>query len=323
MNRISKPIRSRLERRQRHWTAGLMLGSLLIAAGCAGPQDQGGQVPSAAQTTGTPSPSPAGQDEAGLSPASMLERGSKALAEVRNFDLDMELRQQMVTDGETTSMSMSNKGTIFLEPLVLKQVTVNDFMGEQSTIDSYLNKDGYYMYDHSNSSWSRMLASEVPKIKATLSDFQIAPSKELDKIKPHAASFKASSKEGVTTLAYSGDGKDEAAQALVRDLLRSTMGTDEMDAAIRDSIQVASLEYSLEFDEKTGLLKRLKADADVTIEYDEGNPSKLHQELALNYGSWNGAKAVQVPKEALTAPEVMPADQGLLDALGVEEGEQP
>ncbi|QJC53841.1 hypothetical protein HGI30_21470 [Paenibacillus albicereus] len=291
--------------------------ALMLAAGCAG----GGQDGTASPQPSAGAPKQAAStlaEEGAPSAEQVLGRAAETMADTKSLELSMELKQDMETDGQTTSMSMTNEGRIIVEPLALMQKTVNDYMGESSTLDSYLTDSGYYMYDYSNEAWSRMLADEVPKIKATLSDFQIAPAKEIEKIAEHASAFRSGRENGEQVLLYAGSGSDEAAEALVRDLLRSTMGLDDMEARVRDSIEVSALDYRLRFDEATGRLIRLEATADVSIEYDPGNPSRLSQTFTLDYGGWNEAEPVVVPEEAKDAPEVMPADQGLLDALGEE-----
>ncbi|MCM3747624.1 hypothetical protein M3223_09665 [Paenibacillus pasadenensis] len=289
------------------------IAALLIAVGCADNSKD-------AQTT--PQPSAAVEqsrntaDDPGAKGA--LNAGIQAVKDTSSLELTMALKQDITVDGETSSMTMKNSGSVVLEPLAVKQKTENDYMGEKSAVDSYLTSDGYYMYDPAAKAWSRMLADEVPKIKATLSDFQIAPAKELERIMPYAESFRSSLSDGSLVLDYKGSGSDKAADALVRNLLRSTMGIDDMEARVRDSIKVSKLDYRLVFEEKTGMLKQLVADAEMTIEYDPGNPSTLKQSLTIDYSKWNEAEPVIVPEEAKNAPEVMPLDQGLIDALGEE-----
>lgn len=292
------------------------IAALLIAAGCADTAKE-------AQTSPQPS-SAVGQslnkadDPGAKGSEEVLRQGIEAVKDIQSLEFAMELKQELTTDSEAASSSMSNDGSAVLKPLSVKQQTENEYMGEKSAVDSYLTSDGYYMYDPAAKTWSRMLADEVPKIKATLSDFQIAPAKKLERMLPYAASFRSGLSDGGLILEYKGSGSDKAADALVRDLLRSTMGIDDLEARVRDSIKVSKLKYRLVFEGKSGMLKQLVADAELTIEYDPGNPSILKQSLTIDYSKWNEAEPITVPEEAKNAPEVMPLDQSLIDALGEE-----
>ncbi|SDS95898.1 hypothetical protein SAMN05444162_2702 [Paenibacillaceae bacterium GAS479] len=299
-------------------TSGII--AMLVVAGCTdsagGEQKQTSPGPTA--TAGSAQQEKGTDDPGAKKAEDVLKQGIEAVKGAESLQFAMVLKQEMMTDGETTSMSMSNDGSVIVEPLTIKQSTVNEYMGEKSMVDSYLTADGYYMYDPSTKAWSRVLATEVPKVKASLSDLQIAPVKELEKILPHTAVFSSGTESGSQVLEYKGTGSDKAADALVRDLLRSTMGIDDLEASVRDSIKVSSLDYKLIFEGKTDRLKQLVATSQLTIEYDPGNPSTLKQSLTINYSKWNEVAPITVPEEAKNAPEVMPLDQELMDALGEE-----
>ncbi|AJY74585.1 DUF6612 family protein [Paenibacillus beijingensis] len=249
--------------------------------------------------------------------ARILARAQQATAAVSGFNLAMSLQQVLVTGEDTSKLSMTNTGHMELKPLAMKQTTKTDLDGEASTIVSYLTPDGYYMHDLTNKEWSQMDPSEIPKIKETLSDFQTAPSAELAKIAKYADHFsvKENEDDGKTTVVYDGDGIDSDAKALTMELLRSTLGTDQMEQQVKDSINVKSLAYSLTFDRATGYPLQLKAEGDVTVEYEPGKPSKLHQTFVLTYSGWNEKAAVTVPKEGRDAPSVIPPSEELLDEL--------
>lgn len=295
---------------------------LLLAAGCS--QGNGSKVGGAqsgpnaneSKADGADAETEGGGalDRAGEA-ASILLRAQRATSAVNAFNLEMSLDQTLVTGKETSRLEMTNTGHVQLKPLAMKQTTKTDLDGDASTIVTYLTPGGYYMHDLTNKEWTQMDPSEIPKIKETLSGFQTAPSSELGKIAAYADLFSVRETGGRQTLVYAGGEGDSAAKALTMELLRSTLGTDQMEQRTKDSIKVTSFSYTLIFDRASGYPLQLKAEGDLTVEYEPGTSSKLHQTLTLTYSRWNEKAVITVPKEGKEAPSVIPPSPEMLEEL--------
>ncbi|GMK38174.1 hypothetical protein PCCS19_12280 [Paenibacillus sp. CCS19] len=241
-----------------------------------------------------------------------LEQSAEAAAKSKTWTIEMKLGQKM----DEEAMDMTTTGVVVREPLQMKQSIDSEYAGEKSKMETILTPDAYYMHDMATDDWTRMTASVIPEVKETLSDYQVKPSEPVKRLEASSSKLRGSTNEaGQLQYDYIGDGTDAGATAIIDDVLRGTFGGGTMTKEIADTIQVNSFTYQLTTDQATKLPVDVKMAMELTIEFEKGQPSTLHQTLDIKYSDWDGGQTVTVPEAAKKAEEITPPTQDLIDEL--------
>ncbi|MGG4033548.1 DUF6612 family protein [Paenibacillus cisolokensis] len=245
-----------------------------------------------------------------------LDKAAASFKGVDVFGIDMKLDQRLTTDGQTSELVIANEGNVSIEPLVMRQTVESTFDGQTDKLAAYLTPDGYFTQDLVTGEWSRMDESELPKIKASMSDYQIAPADQMKRLARHAAAFSATKDdEGNVVLAYEGDGAGEDARALLIDVLTVTLGGGALPEGVEDSIETETMSYRIVLDPDTARPVTVDVTADLTLEFEPGHPSKLTQTMSVRYDDWGEPFEADVPDEAKRAPEVIIPDAETMEEL--------
>jgi hypothetical protein len=241
-----------------------------------------------------------------------LEQAAEAAAKPKTWSIEMKLGQKMNEE----TMDMTTAGVVVREPLRMKQSIQSEYEGEKSKLETILTPDGYYMHDLTTDDWTRMTASVIPKVKETLSNYQVKPSEPLKKLEQSADKLKSSTNSaGQLQYDYTGDGTDAGARAIIDDVLRGTFGGGTMTKEVVDTIKVKSFTYQLTTDAASKLPIHVNMAMELTMELEKGQPATLNQTLDIKYSDWDGGQSVTVPEAAKKAEEVTPPTQELIDEL--------
>lgn len=87
---------------------------------------------------------------------SFLETLIEKNSELNSFAADMDIEQEMTFFGETIKMDMSLLMEFVVDPLGMYQhlvMNMEELEGLEISMEAYLTKDGYYMYDSDSDQW--------------------------------------------------------------------------------------------------------------------------------------------------------------------------
>ncbi|CAM4278394.1 DUF6612 family protein [Paenibacillus tarimensis] len=236
----------------------------------------------------------------------LLGRSQEAVAKIGSYALAMELKQDLDTGNGQETFSASSQSSIEVEPLQIQQTVTSQYGGEETVYKTILTPQQYFIQDLSIGVWNQLPQSEIELVRGALSDFQIDLKAQAGRLHLAAKDFEVESQEGMYVLSLR-EGAEETGIELLQDLLESTFGGAEFLANIKDSIKIQRLVYQVTLDAKTYYPVKLYVDTDMTLALDPGSPMEMTQQLTADYSKFNAITPIEVPEEALEAPELDPS----------------
>ncbi|PZD97765.1 hypothetical protein DNH61_00425 [Paenibacillus sambharensis] len=246
------------------------------------------------------------EKEQGLQADELLSRSQEAVGKVESYALAMELKQDLDTGSGQETFSASSRSSVEVEPFQMQQTVTSQYGGEETVYKTILTPEKYYIKDLSIGVWNQLPQSEIELVRGALSDFQINLKAQAERLHKAAADFEVESQEGVYVLSLR-EGAEETGIELLQDLLESTFGGAEFLANIKDSIKINRLVYQVTLDAETYYPVKLYVDTDMTLAIDPGSPMEMTQQLTADYSKFNAITPIEVPEDALEAPELDPS----------------
>ncbi|WP_020619452.1 DUF6612 family protein [Paenibacillus daejeonensis] len=275
----------------------LLLVLVLVIAGCSQSEENAEGAPDSEAVT-------------------ILDQAIRQAQAKERFAMTMKLGQNLShNEGQSSEQfSMTSEGKVELEPLAVEQM-IESGEGESPTqIETILTPDGYYVYDHTfDEGWRQYPQDEIATVTETLSDYQVNPVAQLERIKETVGgSLTVSEEDGMQILSYEGNGGDRESTALMNDLLDSTLNGSQLPQEVRDSVETEMLQYRIVMDGETGLPVEIWSQSTFSIAFEAGYPVDIDQTFEVSYRDWDATEPVTVPEEALNAPEIeMPSAEEL------------
>ncbi|MFS0725771.1 DUF6612 family protein [Paenibacillus sp. 1P07SE] len=275
----------------------LLLVLALVVSGCT----------QAAENTESPADSEA---------ITILDEAIREVQTKERFALTMRLDQDLShNEGQDSEQfAMTSEGKVELEPLAVEQMIESGDDDEPTRLQTILTPEGYYVYDHTfDEGWRQYPQDEIPALTETLSDYQVNPAAQLERLKAAVGgSLTVNEEGGVRILSYQGSGDDRETTALMEDLLDSTLNGAQLPQEVKDSVVIDSLEYRIALDAQTGLPVEIEAASVFSIAFEADYPVDIDQTFAVSYRDWDATEPVSVPEEAVDAPEIeMPSAEEL------------
>ncbi|CAI6081797.1 hypothetical protein COHCIP112018_03430 [Cohnella sp. JJ-181] len=250
------------------------------------------------------------------------------MADVGRYAFTLRLVQELSGGAAAASaFEVKNAGKVERSPLKLDQTVESVQDGEKSSLRAILVPDAYYVYDPSFEEWGKLSSDQAADIARTLSDYQTDPSAALASALSLGQGL-AHGREGERDVVrYEGTGPE--ALAFLKLILKGTLDLESLDDEVQRSIALKSLSVRFALDAGTHLPLAYRIESDMTIAYEPGSPSELHQVFEGTYAKHDATEAISVPAAALEAPELDPpiddpaateGDIGTLDDLGGWEG---
>jgi hypothetical protein len=275
-----------------------LLSVLIIVAGCSS------KAPEASAPSQPASPE---------NPASALLTEAQAAAQTMKkygFQLQMTQKVTGAVKADNADVKIDMLGRAERDPLKLDQTIKSDINGEASTVRSLIVPEAYYMYMPEFEEWSKLSKADAADNVKTLSDFQVNPVKALKDIQTLGDSLTEEQTGQTVTVKYDGTGAE--AKAYVQGLLESTMGLSSFDKSVQESLAIQKLNLSVTLDPQKHWPLSYRIESTMSLEFEPGKKSIIHQTIAGTYSKHNVSAAVTVPQEAKDAidPDQVSQEEG-------------
>lgn len=246
-------------------------------------------------------------------PASALLKEAQTAAQtMKKYGFQLQMNQKVVgpTDADNADVKIDMLGRAERNPLKLDQTIKSDINGEASTLRTLIVPEAYYMYMPEFEEWSKLTKTDAADNVKTLSDFQVNPEKALKSIQTLGNSLTEEQTGQAVTVKYEGTGAE--GKAYLEQLLESTMGISSFDKSVRESLAIQKLNVSVTLDAEKHWPLSYRIESTMTLEFEPGKKSTIHQTIAGTYSKHNVSAAVTVPKEAEEAidPDQMTEEEG-------------
>ncbi|KIL36628.1 hypothetical protein SD71_06325 [Cohnella kolymensis] len=244
--------------------------------------------------------------------AALLTEAQAATRTMKKYGFQLQMTQKVTgaTEADNAYFKVDMVGRVERDPLKLDQTIKNDDNGEVSTLRSLIVPGAYYMYMQDFEEWSKLSKTDAEDNIKTLSDFQVNPEKALKDIQSLGNSLKDEKTGQAVTVKYDGAGPE--GKAYLEGVLESAMGLSSFDKSVRDTLDIQQLNVSVTLDAVKHWPLSYRIESTMTLEFEPGKKSSIHQTIAGTYSKHNASAAVTVPKEAKEAidPDQMPEEDG-------------
>lgn len=253
------------------------------------------------------------EKEAEPSPAAAaLAEGKAAAAQMKKYAFEMRMNQKLSGTPETTAdVKVNMQGLAERDPLKLDQTIHTTIDGETSEVRTVVVPEGYYMYLPEYEEWSKLSAENAKENTATLSDYQVDPSKAVQAVEGLSEFAELANGNRTQVVSYEGTGTEAKIYAIK--LLESTMGLSAMDQQMQNSVKINRLRVAMTFDAELQWPLSYDIDTDLSLELETGKPTTVQMTVSGSYSEINKSRAVALPEEAKGALSPEEIDKQLGD----------
>lgn len=302
-------------KRMRALAAVLLVGMLLLAACGQKPENPGagganspGQNEAGAHPPGGTSPAPSGKpaEQGKTAGADVFAKTIEASAKLESFSVAMNTKQTIEQAGTKTDIQSKIDMDVIMKPqMSFKQALAMNMAGQEMKMDMYLTKDGFYMQNAPTGQWMKLPREQMDQLMGGLTNAEMDPSKQLEKLKQFADDFAISESGGDYVVKLSATG-DKFNDFLKNELKESMGGNPQLGDVLNQSMSAVSfkqVEYTYTVDKKTYNPKSMKVSMDMEMDI-QGQKMRLVQTIDGAYSNYNAIKEIVVPKEALEAQAI-------------------
>lgn len=233
--------------------------------------------------------------------SALLKEAQSAAKNMNKYGFQLQLTQKVTgaVEADNANVKIDMQGRAERNPLKIDQTVKSDIDGEVSSLRTVIVPEAYYMYIPEFEEWSKLSKTNAADNVKTLSDFQVNPEKALKDIQTLGNSLKEEKTGDTITIKYAGS--DDQAKSFLEGLLESTMSLSSFDRSVRDSLFLQKLNVTVTLDAQKHWPLTYRIESAMTLEFEPGKKSTVHQTLAGTYSKHNVSAAVTVPEEAKNA----------------------
>lgn len=291
--------------------AALLVGMLLLSACGQKPEEPGTAAANSPNTTEATT-KPTGESSKPVEPvkaatgADVFAKTMEASAKLESFTVAMNSKQTMEQAGTKMDIQSKIDMDFIMKPQIsFKQVMTVNMSGQDVKMDMYFTKDGFFMKDSSTGQWTKLPKEQMDQMMGMISNEQLDPSKQMEKLKQFANDFTVSESGGDYVVKLSATG--EKFNSFIKNEIKDSMGDNpQMGAMLEQSMSAMSIktvEYTYTVDKKTYNPKSMKVSMDLDMDI-QGQKMRMIQDMEGTYSNYNSIKEITVPKEALEAKTV-------------------
>lgn len=203
-------------------TMSIIFGAMLMLmlAACSQTADPVDKKGESKQGTSTEKASKDKENE--LTLEDVFKKSEAANKDVKSFNVKIDMKQTVEAAGQKQDINSDIDMSFVTEPMAMHQKMTMSLDGQKQEIDSYLTKDGFYMYEPTQKMWMK-LPEEFSGQILQMSEGQSNPSGQLEQLKAfvNEFDFKQDDKNYILTLKADGDKFDKFLKDSVQDALPS------------------------------------------------------------------------------------------------------
>ncbi len=280
-------------------TMSIIFGAMLMLmlAACSQTADPVDKKGESKQGTSTEKEKASKDKENELTLEDVFKKSEAANKDVKSFNAKIDMKQTVEAAGQKQDINSDIDMSFVTEPMAMHQKMTMSLDGQKQEIDSYLTKDGFYMYEPTQKMWMK-LPEELSGQILQMSEGQSNPSGQLEQLKAfvNEFDFKQDDKNYILTLKADGDKFDKFLKDSVQDALPSELQAE----GLMNGMKFNKVDYEVFIDKETFYLNALNMVMEMSTEV-EDQKMNMQMDMKSTYSDYNAVKDkdVEVPKEAL------------------------
>jgi hypothetical protein len=238
----------------------------------------------------------------------VLQKSLEMSKKVKNYNVVMDMKQEMGLMGELVSMSVHSNAMMIMDPLTVHQTTKltssngkdTNNQGISLNMDMYMTKDGFYMKDSTTKNWTHYTSKDFQALTGLQNLQDQTPSKQLDMIKKLIKNAKLIKKENQYVIQVNQVSDNDAEKFILKNF-EQTVGTDkEMKKLVSKSLEIKKLDIELTFDKETFYPIEMDVAFDLSFAFN-GQKTEVKQEVDTVYRNINKIQKFELPNEIKTS----------------------
>lgn len=295
-----------MKKRNKVWrTTAVAILSVCLLAACAQKPEENGVNPTAAPNVSEPAVKPSETTKSKLA-SDVIMKTMVVSSKLESFSVKMNTKQTIEQAAGKMDLQAKIDMDLVMKPqMSFKQSMTMNMMGQDMKMDSYFTKDGFFMKEPTSGQWMKLPREQMDQMMGAISEEQLDPSKQLEKLKPFANDFALteSNDDYTVKLSAGGDKFNEFIKKEMKSYLGSSPELDQLMNQGASSFKISNVEYTFTIDKKTQFPKSMKVFMDMEMDV-QGQKMRIVQNLDGTYTNFNGIKEIVLPKEALEAKSV-------------------
>ncbi|WP_026678374.1 DUF6612 family protein [Fictibacillus gelatini] len=237
-----------------------------------------------------------GAKEQKVTAEQVLEKTTKASANIKNYEMDADMNVEMNAEGHTMKMPTKINAQMATEPLLVHQKMDTEDKGQPVSVEMYITKDEAYM--NQGGQWIKM-PNQGPMDLSKATE-NMSPAKKMEQMKKFVKDLSLKDKGDTYELKMSGKG-DEIKE-FAKEMMAQNMNPQSAQAIEQslNNMKISDLKYTLTIDKKTNYPKQLLLDMNMEIK--EGSHTaemKLHMDSTMS--KFNKVKDLAIPENVKKA----------------------
>ena len=236
-----------------------------------------------------------------LAAGDIFTKSMEASAELNSMTAKMDMNMKM-SQGE---MNLDLTSDIEMEAIVKPDLAMHQkvdmkMMGQETSTDMYMNKDGIYLKNPLDGTWMKAPVDVGIAEQLKAAQEQMDPAKQLEKLKPYMKDLQLT--EGgdkdhyVIKLSTSGEGLKEFVMNEMKNSAGG-MGVDEAAEAMKN-MTINKLDVTYAIDKKTYYPETIDMAMDFSMIV-EGQTAAVNMQVKVDYTGFNNVNEIKIPEEAL------------------------
>ncbi|MFK7691803.1 DUF6612 family protein [Paenibacillus sp. HJGM_3] len=284
----------------------LLTASLISLTACSQKPQESGATPTASAGVGDSSIKTVNEKPKSVTASDVIAKTMETSAKLESFSVSMNTKQTIEQAANKMDIQAKIEMDIVQKPqLTFKQSMSMQMMGQDVKMDMYLTKDGFFMKEPTSGQWMKLPRDQMDQIMSTMSEDQMDPLKQLDKLKAFASDFTLSETNDDYTVKLTANG--EKFNEFIKNEMKAYMGNNpNMETMLNQTtsaVKITSVDYSFTIEKKTQYPKSMKVNMDLEMDL-QGQKMRMVQNIDGTYSNYNGIKEIALPKEALEANAV-------------------
>lgn len=228
-----------------------------------------------------------------LSAKDVLEKTSAASEAQQSMHADMEIVQTLQMGEETQDIHSKIDMDLIMEPLTVRQTMAMEVEGEETALDLFITKEGFFMKDPASGQWMKFPGDMYEEMVGAVNqpvDFTM--------YEQFAEEFTVEETADAYVLSMKGSG--EKFSALMQDIMEQNMpaAMDEEQLEVLSNMNVEQIDMKFTVDKKTFYTKDFDIDMVMTVE-EQGEQVRMTQNMKGVVSKINEIDEIVVPKEVI------------------------
>ncbi|MRG85216.1 DUF6612 family protein [Salinibacillus xinjiangensis] len=235
-------------------------------------------------------------------PQDVYEQAMEASSELENFEMEMEMNQEIgiAQMDQPLTMNMKSSGKVQVEPqAIYQEMTLQGLMAGKQEVEMYYTDEGLYMKE-GDQNWKKA-SEEMLKQLNQFSQSQSSPREQLKQLEDYVDDMSMAEKEDHYEITITSSG-DNLKKLIVEQISQNNISGNEINEEMLENVNIKNV--NIEFHVEKDTFYPLVYNLDMEIEEQQNEEtSNVKVSIHSTYSNFNEVGEITVPDEVKKSAE--------------------